>query len=150
MKKKFKVFTFILSTSIILSACSGNSVGNKKEVKMGEMMNKGKHIFYVVSNQQDTKVDAHGRFYEIGEDQDEPMVGTKPSKDTYIDRIIETDNGEMKVYDAGLNETFDGDKDNEFIKLKDLKDKDDDEIIKWRRKEIKKTLRDRKKKKLIH
>lgn len=148
MKKKFKVFTFILSTSIILSACSGNSVGDKKEVKMGEMMNKGKHIFYVVSNQQDTKVDAHGRFYEIGEDQDKPMVGTKPSKDTYIDRIIETDNGKMKVYDAGLNETFDGDKDNEFIKLKDLKDKDDDEIIKMAKERDKENFKRQKKEKV--
>lgn len=93
MKKQ--MIAGLTCASLLLAGCSGggNKEVNKEKVKFGEIMNKGKSVFYVVS-------------------------GDKPTKDSEIRYIVETDNGKQKSY------TIDKE-----LTLGDLKNKDDKEVL---------------------
>ncbi|MBX7841511.1 hypothetical protein K5B73_11770 [Staphylococcus warneri] len=74
--KKLLMVTF--SAGLLLSACSfGSDVSNQKEVKFGEMMNKGKHVSFILKNKDD----------ESTPDKDNPIVD-----------YIFTDNGKSTTY----------------------------------------------------
>lgn len=112
--KKLLMVTF--SAGLLLSACSfGSDVSNQKEVKFGEMMNKGKRVSFVLKNKDE----------ESTPDKDNPIVA-----------YIFTNNGKSTTYDAqGGNYDLGDMKDKSQDEILKIAKKQDKENIKKQRKE---------------
>lgn len=107
-----KVLGIALGAGILLAACgsNGSPAASQKEVKFGEIMNKGKQISYVLRNYDESTTAA-------------------PNKDSSIIYILATDNGKVTKYRV-----------NDVVTLKDIKDKSSDEIIELAKKQDKKYM----------
>ena len=118
-----KVLGIALGAGILLTACgsNGSPAANEKEVKFGEIMNKGKQISYYVKN-----------YY--GEQT--------PTKDSEIRYIIKTDNGKVTSYNVEDEITLKDIKDKSDKEIIDLAKKQDKEFMDRRKKEEKNGIKD--------
>ncbi|MDS3884625.1 hypothetical protein [Staphylococcus hominis] len=101
-----KVLGVALGAGILLAACGsdGSPAANQKEVKFGEIMNKGKQVSFIVNN-------------EDGLD--------KPSDDNKITKYIVSKNGKYTAYQSDRNTRFGEVKDKSFDEIvKMAKDQD--------------------------
>lgn len=100
----------VLSLSVLLLAACGlnnNPATNKKEIKFGDVMNKGKTVSFKLNNNEEET--------------------SAPDKNSPISAYIFTDNGKVKVYNSNGNTKMEDMKDKTYSEILKMAKKQDKE-----------------------